>query len=161
VERVLPELHDLYKTQKNKPSIEYYDGLEQVEDIFMQTLDSKDVVLSVESTKLLYNIDRKFFDKYHMFLKKKQIFTHDLLSRDSGEVHAKEVKELLGPYYKYKVMPSEVKTLKSQILVWNDNVAHIAFEQPYFGTIIKRPAIAEAMRAIFDMAWEMGTELRY
>jgi sugar-specific transcriptional regulator TrmB len=156
VERILPELHDLYKSQKNKPTVEYYDGLEQVEDIFLQTLDSKQEILSVESTKLLYNIDKKFFDHYHAQLKKRQVFTHDLLSRDSAEIHAREVKELLGPYYKYKLMPADIKTLQSQILVWNDNVAHIALEQPYFGTIMKRPAIAGAMREIFNMAWEQA-----
>src|SRR3989344_307047 len=58
IEGVLPELYDLYKLQKNKPVIEYYDGLSQVEDIFTQTLESKDYILSVESTKNLYAVDR-------------------------------------------------------------------------------------------------------
>src|SRR3989338_1867974 len=157
IEVVMPDLHDLYKTQRNKPSIEYYDGLDQVEDIFLQTLDATDVVLSVESTKLLYEVNRPFFERYHILLKKRQVFTHDLLARDSGDKLAKEVKDLLGPYYDFKLMPPELKTLKSQIFIWNDNVAHIAFEQPYFGTILKRPAIAEAMREIFKMAWGNAT----
>src|SRR3989344_5354407 len=157
---ILRELDDmdLIDRERNKPSIEYYDGLDQIEDIFLQTLDATDVVLSVESTKLLYEVNRPFFERYHTLLKKRQVFTHDLLSRDSTETIAKEVKDLLGPYYNYRLMPPALKTLKSQTLIWNDNVAHIAFEEPRFGTIIKRPAIAEAMRTIFKMAWEGATE---
>lgn len=55
-------------------------------------------------------------------------------------------------------MPKKPESIKSQILIWNDNVAHIAFEQPYFGTIIKRPGIALAMRTLFEMAWGGATE---
>lgn len=157
IEAIMPELHDLYKMQRNKPSIEYYDGLDQVEDIFLQTLDATDVVFSVESTKLLYEVDRDFFARYDSLLKKRQVFTRDLITRDAIYI-AKEIKVLLGAYYEYRLLPPELKTLKSQTLIWNENVAHIAFEEPRFGTILKRPAIAEAERVVFNMAWENAVE---
>lgn len=158
ISRILPELFDIYKIQKNKPTVEYYDGLTQVEDIFLQTLDSTDEIRSVESTKLLYKIDQKFFLDYDKELRKKQIFTRDILSPDSGTGLAASVKAIQGVYYKYRRMPAGANSFASQILIWNNNVAHIAFEQPYFGTIIRSAAIASAMRSIFDMAWDSAPE---
>jgi sugar-specific transcriptional regulator TrmB len=158
ISKILPELFDIYKIQKNKPTVEYYDGLDQVEDIFLQTLNSTEEILSVESTKLLYKIDQKFFLDYDKELRRKQIFTRDILSPDSGTGYAASVKAIQGAYYKYRRMPAGAKNFASQILIWNNNVAHIAFEQPYFGTIMRSEAIASAMRSLFEMAWESAPE---
>ncbi len=159
LERIIPDLNDLYKVQKNKPVVEYFDGLERIKDIFLESLHTENLVRSVESTGLLYKIDRDFFRRYDELLKKKGIFTHDLLTMDSTHEIAKEVASSHGPYYKYRLMQKKYNDLSGQILIWNDNVAHISFEQSYFGTIIRESSIAGAMRALFDTAWE-GAEVK-
>lgn len=125
---------------------------------FLRTEGSPLCTLAVESTQLLYKIDRVFFKLYDELLRKRGLYTHDLLTMDSVQHISKEVAAMHGPYYKYRVMQKRYDDLSGQLLIWNDNVAHIAFEQPYFGTIIRNKAIAGVMRALFNTAWEGAEE---
>lgn len=158
LEHIIPGLNDLYQVQKNKPIVEYFDGLDRIKDIFLESLQSQDLIRSVESTGLLFKIDENFFRRYDQLLRKRGLFTHDLLTMDSTHEIAKEAAEAGNAYYKYRLMQKKYNDLSGQFLIWNDNVAHIAFEQPYFGTIIRSKSIAGAMRALFDTAWEGAGE---
>ena len=38
INEILPQLRGLYTTQKNKPKIKFYDGVEQIKEIYRQSL---------------------------------------------------------------------------------------------------------------------------
>jgi sugar-specific transcriptional regulator TrmB len=150
VERLLPDLRGLYTLQKNKPKIRFYEGWEQVKEIYLQTLNAKEI-FAIGSTKHLHLVDEKFLQKFFTEIKTREIILNDILNSDSGEEIAKQTKELLKGYYDVRVLPRNIENFKTDILIWEDNIALITLEEPIFGTVLTNKLLAETFRIIFNI----------
>ncbi len=153
VERLLPDLRGLYTLQKNKPKIRFYEGWEQVKEIYLQTLNAKEI-FAIGSTKHLHSVDEKFLQKFFTEIKIREIILNDILNSDSGEEIAKQTKELLKGYYDVRVLPRNIENFKTDILIWEDNIALITLEEPIFGTVLTNKLLAETFRIIFNVMKE-------
>lgn len=153
IQKILPDLRGLYTIRKNKPKIRFYDGFEQVKEIYMQTL-SAEKILAIGSTKQLSDINPAFYTKYRKGLKEKGIIFSDILTHTSREKGAPEFMEALKGLYDVKFLPQKYEESPTDILVWNDNVALIALQDPMFGTVLTNPLLAQTFRIMFDVMWE-------
>ncbi len=150
---LIPELTNLFKSQKNKPVIKFYDGKEQVKEIFIQMYDAEEI-LGFTSLKRLFEVFPNFFDKWQKEIKKRGIFLKDILSRDSYKETSAIADKALGPYVEQRFLSEKHETLTTDILIWNNNVALITIEEPIFGTVIHNKFIADTMRIQFDLIWK-------
>ncbi|MFH2027496.1 MAG: helix-turn-helix domain-containing protein, partial [Nanoarchaeota archaeon] len=98
VKRILPDLRALHAVQKNKPSIHFYDGFEQVKEIFRQTLSAKEI-FAIASTKQFYDLSPDFYRWYQKILHKRQIVFYDILTHASQEEAASVAQEILKGFY--------------------------------------------------------------
>lgn len=153
MKQLLPDLRALYAAQANKPSIKFFEGAEQVKEIFYEMLEAKQVY-GVASTKKLYDaLGWDFFDGYIKQMRKKGIFLKDILTQDSIDTSAKTPIGILNAMYDTRLFPKSVESLPVDILIWDDKVALISTEAPVFGTLIKNPAMAKVMRLMFEHTW--------
>lgn len=152
IERLLPDLRALYTTQKNKPAIRFYDGFDQVKEIYWQSTEA-DKILAIGSTKQLEAKDPVFFDKLQREMKRKEIFLQDLITHPSKVVGVEQTKEILKGFYDMKTLPSKYQDFPTDILIWNNNIALITLEEPIFGTVITNDLLSQTFRYIFDMIW--------
>ncbi len=150
---LLPDLRALYATQKNKPVIRFYDGWEQIKEIYEQALDSEEI-RGLASTKKLFALDLKFFNRYMAKLRKKGIMFRDIITHESARESGPLAKGALKGLLDIKVLPAKYKDLPTDILVWNDNVALMALDPPIFGTILTNRALADTFLIIHDLIWE-------
>lgn len=153
MDKILPDLRALYTTQKNKPEIRFYDGFEQVKQIFEQTLSAKEI-LGIASTKKLFALSPKFFDKYRKEIKKRGISFKDIISYESGEKSGPRTKEDLGVFYEIKLLPAKYEDIPTDILIWDDNVALIVTDKPVFGTVLTNKHLAQTFRILFELSWQ-------
>jgi hypothetical protein len=153
VQRILPDLRALYTTQKNKPKIRYYDGLEEVKNIYLESLSAKKIY-GLGSTKLFSDLAPEFFNRYLKQLKDRDIVFYDILTASSRAKGAPEVKSILKAFYEAKFLPSEYGDQPTDILIWDDNIALITLEEPIFGTAITSPLISKTFTIIFDVMWK-------
>jgi len=150
VERLLPDLRALYTVQKNKPKIRFYDGFEQVKQIYWQATNT-DTLFALGSTKHLVDKDPKFFIAFEQALKEKNVFLRDLITRSSEKVGAEQTKQILKGMYDFQLLPEKYSDFPTDILVWGDNVALITLTEPIFGTVITSTTLAQTFRFIFEM----------
>lgn len=153
MDKMLPDLRALYTTQKNKPEIRFYDGFEQVKEIYLQTLLSKEI-LGIASTKKLFALSPKFFDRYHKEIKKKGIDFRDIISHESGEKSGRKTKEQLRGLYELKLLPQKHGEVFTDILIWDDNIALIVLDKPIFGTVLTNKHMAQTFRILFELSWQ-------
>lgn len=154
MEQALPDLRSLYVAQKNKPSIKFFDGADQVKEIFYEMLETKRV-LGVSSTKQLYDaLGWDFFKEYIGKMRDRNIALKDILTQDSSDTSAKTPTEILKGMYDMRLLPKNVVNLPVDVLIWDDKVALISTEAPIFGTLIKNSAIATVMKILFDLSWK-------
>jgi len=145
LEKLLPDLRAIHVTQKNKPKITFYDGFPQVQNIYWQTLNAKEIY-AIGSTKHLDELHKDFFHKFVCQLKERGILLYDILTPESRTIVSKETKEILKGYYDADILPEKYKDISTDIFVWNDNIALISLEEPIFGTVITNAPLAKTFR---------------
>jgi predicted transcriptional regulator len=153
VERLLPDLRALHTIQKNKPKIRFYDGFEQVKEIYWQATET-DSLLALGSTKHLTDKDPEFFRAFERALSKKKVFLNDLITKPSEAVGVQETKQILKGLYNFNLLPEKYGDFPTDILIWNQNIAFVTLAEPIFGTVITSPILAQTFRYIFEMVKE-------
>lgn len=152
-EQVVPDLRGLFKLQKNKPKIRFYDGLEQVREIYLSTLSAKKIY-GFGSTKLLSELVPDLYKYYLNQLRQNGIVFYDILTHASKLNGAPEMKETLKGLYDMKFLPKEYVDQPTDMLFWDNNIALITLEEPIFGTVITSPLLFTTFMIIFDVIWK-------
>lgn len=153
VERLLPDLRALYTVQKNKPKIRFYEGFEQVKEVYWQCTNT-DKLLAFGSTKRLTEHDSKFFLSWEKTMKEKGVVLQDLITDPSETVGKEETRNILKGLYDFRLLPKKYADFPTDLLVWNDNIALITLEEPIFGTVLTSKLLSQTFRYILEMLWE-------
>lgn len=153
VTQLLPDLRALYTTQKNKPKIQFYDGFEQVKEIYWQATNARKI-LAIGSTKALVDRDAKFFLAFEKKLKENDVFLQDLITDSSYQVGIKETRQVLKNLYSFRPLPKKYADFPTDILIWEDHIALITLQDPVFGTVITNSLLAKTFSSLFEMIWE-------
>lgn len=153
VERALPDLRALYTTQKNKPKIRFYEGVDGIQEIYHQTLLAKKIH-GIGSTDQLRSLMPEFFDKYLLELAQHSIVFRDLLSDVSRKIVGPQMKKALGDLYDMRYFPSGQKDFQTDMLIWDDHVALITFDEPIFGTVLTHATLVQTFLILFETMWQ-------
>jgi sugar-specific transcriptional regulator TrmB len=151
IEQLLPDLRGIYTTQKNKPKIRFYEGAEQVKEIYENSLLSQEV-LAIGSTNQMSILFPEFTRYYFEELKKRQIVFYDVLTHESEKV-AIESKDTLKGLYDFKLLPNEYQDPPTDILIWENNIALITLKEPIFGTVLSNQLLTQTFRTLFKLIW--------
>lgn len=117
--KLLPDLEGLYMLKKSKPKITYFDGLENVKKIYLQSLESGSILYAGLLDRLS-NIDNNFQTMYLNEISKRNI-----------------------------ALLNVNKPTPSDFIVWDDSVAFINLNDPAFGTLVVNKDIADGLRLLF------------
>jgi predicted transcriptional regulator len=151
LERLLPDLEALHVTQKNKPIFRFYDGWQEVKEIYEKSLEAKEI-FALGSTERLDALDHTFFEEYTKRCEKNNIHFQDLLTLDSQK-SGEMIRTLRGERHEIKFLPKEYSENITDLLIWDDNLALISLEEPIFGTIITSSPLSSTMKALLRLIW--------
>jgi len=151
--RLLPDLRALFTTQKNKPKIRFYEGFEQVKEIYYASLAAKEI-FAIGSTKQLVQKDEKFLQNYFEEIKNRGILFHDLLSAESISATTSLAVPTVKAMYEFKYLPKKYSDPPTDILIWDDSVALINLQDESFGTILTNPMLAQTFKMIHNILFE-------
>lgn len=146
LEQIIPELEAFYTVQKNKPKIQFYEGFDQVKDIYEQSLSAKEIY-AIGSTNQLQEKHSQFFTSYQKKLKAKNIIMREVITARSYETGS-DTRCLLKGLLDQSILPKKYGDLPTDILIWEHNIALITLTDPIFGTIITNPLIANTLKTI-------------
>lgn len=155
IDRILPDLRGLYTIQKNKPKIKFYEGFEQVKQVYWSTLSGKEKrIYALGSTKELSDLEPQFFSRYVNEIKDRSIVLQDILSHDSGLKIAPKTKQIMGIFYDVKILPQKYQEFPTDILLWDDTIALITLQEPIFATVLTSPLLAKTFQIILSILWD-------
>lgn len=150
--RLLPDLRALYAKQKNKPVIRFYDGWEQVKQIYLLALQAKKKEIhGMGSTELLATINDAFSRSFIKELRSRNIFLYDILPVSSRSGTAEWSKSILKGYYDAKFLPDQYADLGTSLLLWDDHLALISLTEPIFGTLITNASLASTFGIVLTV----------
>jgi hypothetical protein len=76
---------------------------------------------------------------------------HDVLTYASKQKAGPEMKDVLKGLYDVQYLPVKYDDIPTDLLIWNDSMAHITLQEPFFATILTSPLLARTMRTLFSV----------
>lgn len=154
---LVPELIEIQESFSFKPKIQFFEGLEQVKEVFEDLLESKGEVLGYTN----FQAFNELFDDYPQDYSEKALKLgkkHRLLC-PNDEFHRQYIPNFLGERIAgdlleiFAVNPQQFPFKNAQY-IYDDKMATISFDKDeVMGVIIESKSNAETNRSIFNLAW--------
>ncbi len=152
VESILPDLRDLFKSERNKPSTRYYYGLEEIKNIFEEHEGAEEILFIITSDKV-FTTYPGLFDKFRQKMAKQNIFIKDILTYSVIDSVAVATKETMRGFYDYRFLPENCQDQQTSIRIWGKNVALITLDDSAVGMVMTNEAMAQTFKMIFSVMW--------
>lgn len=151
--RIVPELKAIQNRSAKKPRVRFYDGLEGIKSVYMDTLTAEREILSFSDfTTELQIMDRRFYDEVYIPERRRRDIMYRAILRDSPEVQ--QYRKLAMK----NLMESKAITdidFSTEIDIYNTKVALMSFRDgnPY-AVLIEDESLARTLRAIWKKLWD-------
>ncbi len=149
----LPQLLALQNVNENKPKITYYEGEDEVWQIYEDTIRTGQPILSYTSVIDIYNLllDPKKVEEYIRRRVEKKIPVRVIaLESDVSRLWAKRAKEELR---EIKLIPKETYNFSADVEIYGNKVAIVSFKEDIFGIVIESEQIAQMQKMAFELMW--------
>jgi sugar-specific transcriptional regulator TrmB len=145
----LAGLVSLFNLVSGKPGISFFEGLQGIKRIYDDMLDTGKDILLIRSR---YDTNVSF-DFIPLFIKKRAAkgISVRAITPDLPEANHNPAIDTANLFHRTWV-PADLYTDPVEIDIYGDKVAMIHLSEPITGTIIQHPAIAQAMRSVFNLA---------
>lgn len=155
LESILPELKMKYSAAEDRPTVTYFEGMEGIKKIYLDTIKDKNPILALlepgqidpEITTWLDTqyIPKRIANKIPV----QAIVSQGTATKPYIERNEQELRET-------KIIRTKTKHFPQEINIYGSKVALITHTngQKKLGIIIDNPIIAETFKSWFDLTWE-------
>lgn len=136
----------------SKVEVKYYEGKDNVQIIYKEAFESKELRSYVN----LEAVSRVFPENTQMFLdaqkRNKSLKVWEIVD---GTAESKKLAEnfVKNSDFKYKIANSSMNLSSIDVLIYDDRVAMINFNENITGTVISNRDYYENSKSIFDLIW--------
>lgn len=147
-ENNIKDLTNQFFRANNQPGIRYYQGKEEIKEIFQDMLDEKQDIKLFRST-----LDNSFLPNDFFIQFKKKRANIGINTELIGPPPPEEADSKNDNSYKIKryTLPKDVYNLASEINVYGDKTAIISYGTEAFGVVINSKQIATSLSQLFDL----------
>ncbi|HEY9584628.1 MAG TPA: helix-turn-helix domain-containing protein [Candidatus Paceibacterota bacterium] len=154
-EELMPQLLGVYATQ-NRPRIKFYEGADGLKHVYEDTLTSTEPIRAYANVDDMHKGLPNYFPAYYKRRAGKGIAIRAIVPKtptgeERGQHDTEEKREIaFVPPDKYYFSP--------EINIYNNKVM-IASWREKLGIIIESEEIADAMKKIYELAWQRAKEI--
>ncbi len=160
IDESMPFLQSMYNSEKVKPKVLVYEGVENMKRLYLETLwKSKTEILFFASIKKIKEKMPGLLDIWVQDMargKKFQNKTREILNADPIDIEfALEAKKVYGPDQKIRILPPGFlhQFAGADNAIFEDKIMMISFEEKLFTTVIQSKVLADTFRALYELAW--------
>lgn len=148
----LPELLALYNIKPEKPVIKYYEGKEQIFEIYDEILKAKEVWF-FGSVKEIVAIFPEYFEKFNKEAEERGLKIKEIIGTGAEDIeYFKQYSE--SGRHQIRFLPKESEFIfKTDHAIWGNKIAIFSY-QFMFGVVIEGQDVADTYRALFNLAWQ-------
>lgn len=157
---IVPELKKLTGDLVLAPKVKYYEGVEGVKTIYLDSIDTLKELPKKNRIKYVYSSApevssdlRHFLDDFIHMREKDGIMVRGIFPNNKKTEEYKAKVHL--SYTDVRLLPSDIHfKVESEISIYADKVALVSLKHDRLhGLIIESPEIASTQRIIFELAW--------
>lgn len=157
----LPFLRAIYNTEKGKPQVQVYEGIENMKQLYLEKIwQSKTEVWFFSSVKKINEAIPDLLDSW----------LNNSVSQPATNLKSREfinpepadlkygLKAVKSGSAEVRVIPSDspFKFIGTDNAIYEDKLVIVSFAEKLFTTIIQSQAIADTMRALYELAWQQA-----
>ncbi len=154
LENILPALKQKYRLVETKPVITYYEGVEGIKKVYLDTInEGKEILALVETSEVTQEIYDWVTTTYAKMRIKNNIGVKAIVASGSKtqtyvRLNKKELRET-------KVIPNNKYPIEEEINIYGDKLAIISHRKKTkpLGIIIDNAEIARTFRSWFHLTW--------
>jgi len=155
VEKVIPELKSIHNVM-GRPQVRFYEGVEGLETVYEDTLTSHEPIRGYATVDEMHNGLPGYFPKYYKRRAAAGINIRAIIPKtEIGLERSAHDKEELR---ETALIPLEKYGFHPEINIY-DNKVMIASWREKLGIIIESAEIADAMKKIYELAWNESRRL--
>ena len=151
---VLPELKSIQRVPGEKPKISYYEGIDGMETVLLDSMEYKGEIKGFTTSQWLTKADKRFEKKITKIRVERNIPT-----RFIGPV-SKEMQYLQKTDKKYlreiKMLPANLFSSDVEMFTYGKNKLAILNYQQEFAVLIENYDIVHVINQIFELIWRGG-----
>ncbi|MCL5010978.1 MAG: hypothetical protein M1127_02080, partial [Patescibacteria group bacterium] len=154
-EKLVPQLKSMHNVS-NRPKVKFYEGKEGLKEVYEDTLTSKEEIRAFATLDDMYNALPGYFPDYFKRRSKKNISIKGIVPATS--VAFERMKYNKEEMRTMALIPADKFRFSPEINIY-DNKIMIASWREKLGIIIESAEIADAMKKIFELAWQEAKRL--
>ncbi len=155
LEERLPELRLLLRTATSKPKIIFYEGIEGLKKLYMDTLRGHRPILEFVSLENIHPEIEFHSKNYYIPARINKKIPIKIIV--SGETESKSIKLKSDPYAlrEVKTINKEKFPIPLDCYIYGDNVSFAVYrtDSEPIGVIIRSKEITRTMRSLFELVW--------
>lgn len=157
IEQSLPSLMALFNSQPDKPTIETFEGLDGVKQIYEEIIG-----YLKNGDEVLFYGDLTHFVDSPALLKTWQKLAASAQGRireilNSSDMHKKYARDIASnknPRHEIRMLASGKGQFMNDNAIYGDKLIIFSTQKHFFVTVIKSKEIADSYRTLFNTAWE-------
>ena len=152
-EEVLPQFMTLFNSQENRPKVFFYQGVEEIQEMYEDTLRAGVPLMNYTSIIDLYQyLNRDWVDRYIERRVKNHIPTRIIAidspeAREWAEAAPEELRQI-------RLVPKGEYDFSADVHVYADKVIITTFKSGLFGLRIEDGNIAQMQKMAFELMWQ-------
>jgi len=155
IKKIIPDLQTLYNAE-GRPKIRFYEGKDGLQEVYEDTLSSKEEILAYASVEDIHPTLPNYFPEYYKRRAKKGISIRAIFPESPEAIDRKSFDK--SEKRQSLIVPSETFGFHPEINIY-DNKVMIASWREKLGIIIESTEIADAMKKIYELAWAEAKRL--
>lgn len=152
INKILPDLKNIYKTSIEKPKVELYEGKEGLKTILDDIIKTNKEILVYGSTEKQIQILQFYFPNYIKRRVEAKIHTRVITEKSTKtiEMLKTEKKDLRESKFIPKI------AFPTVTYIYGNKVAIFSLEKEIIGLIIENESISNTQRQIFELLWRIA-----
>jgi sugar-specific transcriptional regulator TrmB len=166
LEQLLPELEALYEGPKEKPRVRMYEGKESMmrlyEETFQKLADRRSELLFFSAIDDLDSNIPETLQEYYKLISVRNYRIREIVVTENKKTNSyiNKVNKLRGPHHHIRLLdPKRFHFSNTDNIIFEDKVMFFSLKKAVYVVLIEDVQIADALRALYNAAWEQGEEV--
>ena len=156
----LPQLLAMQNSNENKPKVTYYEGEDEVWQIYEDTLRvGKPFVSFTSAIDMNRLLDPKNIENYIRRRVEKKIPTKTVAI--DSELSRNWLKTAKNEFREIRLIPKEQYNFSATIEIYGNKVGIISYREDVFGLMIESEQISQMFKVAFELMWESAKLQEY
>src|SRR3989344_7055777 len=150
IKKIIPDLKSIH-TVAGRPKVRFYEGIQGLKDVYEDTLTSSEEIRAYATVDDMHKAMPAYFSTYYKRRAEKNISIRAIIP-ETPTGKARSVKDV-EEKRQTKLIPADKYYFSPEINIY-DNKVMIASWREKLGIIIESEEIADAMKKIYELAWQ-------